>query len=140
MIQLILVVTLFVSGLSSESNAELEVQIELTRTDPEGMVRIALCQGRHAYEKVDGCHTQSATADNQVVKLIFTGLRPGEYAIKALHDVNGNGDMDYNMLGLPKEPYGFSNNVMGAFGPPDFDDAKVILKPGRNLARFKMRE
>ena len=31
--------------------------------------------------------------------------------------------MNKNWMGIPKEPYGFSNNVMGRMGPPDFEDA-----------------
>ena len=47
--------------------------------------------------------------------------------------------MDLNLIGLPKEPYGFSNDVMGAFGPPDFDEAKIVLKSGKNAVRLRMR-
>ena len=32
------------------------------------------------------------------------------YYVLAIHqDTNGNGDMDYNILKIPQEPYGFSN-------------------------------
>ncbi|GAB3021847.1 hypothetical protein GCM10027284_46660 [Cyclobacterium sediminis] len=35
-------------------------------------------------------------------------LEPGEYMISVFHDSNKNGKMDYNLLGKPKEGYGFS--------------------------------
>jgi uncharacterized protein (DUF2141 family) len=35
-------------------------------------------------------------------------LEPGEYMISVFHDNNKNGKMDYNLLGKPKEGYGFS--------------------------------
>ncbi len=51
----------------------------------------------------------------------------GEYAIKTFHDEDGDGDMDTNFMGLPKERFGFSNNVKGMFGQPGFDKAKFLL-------------
>ncbi|MBK7290922.1 MAG: DUF2141 domain-containing protein [Chitinophagaceae bacterium] len=43
-----------------------------------------------------------------------------QLSIAILHDENDDGKMNSNFLGLPKEGYGFSNNVMGNFGPPLF--------------------
>ena len=59
-----------------------------------------------------------------------TGLPPGQYAVALLHDENEDGKMNTSMLGLPKEGYGFSNNVMGMMGPPSFSKASVILNEG----------
>src|ERR1043165_172855 len=42
----------------------------------------------------------------------------GDYGIAVFHDENSNGKMDKNFLGIPQEPYGFSNNVRVTFGPP----------------------
>lgn len=50
-------------------------------------------------------------------------LPPGRYAVAAYVDANRNGRQDKNFLGVPKEEYGFSNNVRGRFGPPAFADA-----------------
>jgi len=36
-------------------------------------------------------------------------LSEGEYVIALFQDINGNGEMDYGLFGIPKEPYGFSN-------------------------------
>jgi len=64
-------------------------------------------------------------------------LRPGKYAVRYYHDENMNGKMETNLVGKPTEGYGFSNNVIGKFGPPPFvkwlfevtGDKKIILKP-----------
>jgi uncharacterized protein (DUF2141 family) len=60
---------------------------------------------------------------NKTAVFDFTGLPTGNYAIAILHDENDDMKMNTNFLGLPKEGYGFSNNVMGAFGPPDYKKA-----------------
>jgi uncharacterized protein (DUF2141 family) len=54
-------------------------------------------------------------------------LPAGEYAIAILHDENNDQKMNTNWFGIPKEGYGFSNNVMGMFGPPSFDRAKFTI-------------
>jgi uncharacterized protein (DUF2141 family) len=38
-------------------------------------------------------------------------LHPGKYAVRYYHDENMNGKMETNLVGKPKEGYGFSNNV-----------------------------
>jgi uncharacterized protein (DUF2141 family) len=42
-------------------------------------------------------------------------LPPGKFAILAYCDKNGNGKLDENLLGVPKEPYGFSNGKPGQY-------------------------
>jgi len=57
-------------------------------------------------------------------------LPEGALAISAFHDTNGNGRLDRNAMGIPTEPYGFSNNATGQFGPPRFEQAQLTLIPG----------
>jgi uncharacterized protein (DUF2141 family) len=59
----------------------------------------------------------------------FKDLPPGQYAAVVFQDFNGNGKLDKNFLGIPKEPYGFSNDARGSAGPPKFSDAAVTLSP-----------
>ena len=58
------------------------------------------------------------------------GLKPDRYGLKLFVDLNGNGVIDMNMLGIPKEPYAFSNNEMGTFGPPSIDEASFEVQLG----------
>lgn len=62
--------------------------------------------------------------------VLFTGLPAGNYAVSILHDENDDQKMNKTALGLPKEGYGFSNNVVGAFGPPSWSRASFAHKPG----------
>lgn len=74
--------------------------------------------------------------NNQCV-IIVDDLKPGEYSFKYFHDENNNMELDTNVLGIPKEGYGFSNDAKGKFGPPDFEDtvfeitdnASVVCRP-----------
>src|SRR5512143_833098 len=59
--------------------------------------------------------------------VVFTNLDPGQYAIILFHDENGNGKLYTNALGVPTEPYGFSNNVRGFLSPPTFEKAVMQI-------------
>jgi uncharacterized protein (DUF2141 family) len=61
------------------------------------------------------------------LRMVFSDLAPGRYAATAYQDINGDGKLTTNLMKLPTEPYGFSNNARGAFGPPPFKDAAVTL-------------
>ena len=54
-------------------------------------------------------------------------LPPGEYALLAYHDENGNGELDFRPLGIPKEPIAVSNGAGRLLGPPRFDSAKFAV-------------
>jgi uncharacterized protein (DUF2141 family) len=62
----------------------------------------------------------------ETVVVTFDQLAPGDHAVKLYHDANDNGELDRNMLGLPSEGYGFSNNV-GRYGPPPFEEARFTV-------------
>ena len=59
---------------------------------------------------------------------------PGDYGIKVLQDENSNGKMDTKWGMIPAEPYGFSNDAP-AYGPADWDAAKITLKPAPTQRR-----
>ena len=61
------------------------------------------------------------------VSLTLHNLPTGIYGIQVMHDENGNGELDANLLGIPKEPWGFSNNAKGRFGPPTWDDVSFTI-------------
>ena len=47
--------------------------------------------------------------------------------------INNNGDIDLNFFGIPKEQFGFSNNVLGLFGAPKFDKASFKLNENKKI-------
>lgn len=124
---------------SAIAQSSLTVEVELNRPKDGGSVRIALCPSAEAYDTEKGCRVVNGKAVGDIVRMTVSDLPEGHYAIKAFHDVNESGSMDFNWMGLPKEPYGFSNNAMGAMGPPKFEQAAFPVKKGSNTTRFKMR-
>ena len=74
---------------------------------------------------------------NYSSKISFDSISPGKYAIQFFHDENENQKMDFNLIGIPKEKFGSSNNVKPVLGPPKFkkmlfnltENKKVIMVP-----------
>ena len=64
--------------------------------------------------------------EQQSVTGTFSNLAENDYAIAVFHDENGNGKLDKNFFGIPKEPYGFSGNSTSLM-PPSFKEASTTL-------------
>jgi uncharacterized protein (DUF2141 family) len=72
-------------------------------------------------------------------ELVLRNLAPGKYGVIVFQDLNGNGDLDTNLLGVPIEPYGFSNDAAGVMGPPDFQATAVDLGTGDRAITIHLR-
>ena len=74
---------------------------------------------------------------NYSARISFDSISPGKYAIQFFHDENENQKMDFNLIGIPKEKFGSSNDVKPILGPPKFEkmlfeiyeDKKIVMKP-----------
>ncbi|WP_169720053.1 DUF2141 domain-containing protein [Dyadobacter alkalitolerans] len=67
-------------------------------------------------------------------QLVAFDLAPGRYALAVYHDLNSNGVLDKNFVGIPKEPYGFSKNFRPKFSAPKFEDCEFVFKdPGQKI-------
>lgn len=64
---------------------------------------------------------------------ITYSIPAGQYAISAFIDLNGNGKLDTNFFGIPREPYCFSKNFRPKFSPPDFNDCKFDINSNTTL-------
>lgn len=71
--------------------------------------------------------TQSLPPDARILRLTFTELEPGEYAVAAYQDRNGDQKMNATLGRVPLEPWGISNNIRPADRPPNWDESKFTL-------------
>lgn len=92
------------------------VEFEIQNHKENGKVYLRLKNEQNAVVK-----ESVIPVENSRATIRYTDLSPGNYSVEAFHDQNNNGKLDTNPFGIPREPYGFSNNVRGSFGPPDFE-------------------
>ena len=94
-----------------------------------GSVMVALYDSAAAYDGNNGRPVAAVAvpASGATVVATFENLPAGDYAMKAYHDVNGDGEMNTNPFGIPTEPYAFSNNAVGNMGPARWAAARFTV-------------
>jgi uncharacterized protein (DUF2141 family) len=130
------------STLHAESGGSTALRIELTGLQSvEGSLYIAV------YDSADTWLGEGALQQHKVVvgearegELVTTALLlpPGEYALSIFYDANGNGELDTNFIGIPKEPIALSNNARPKFGPPKYKDAVFTVGSAPLTQRIDM--
>ncbi len=63
----------------------------------------------------------------------FENISNGTYAISVIHDENENKELDKNFFGVPKEGYGFSNNIRPTFRGANFQESKFKLNSDKTI-------
>lgn len=89
------------------------------------------------FSKPDGFPTQAAAIATAAGPITggkgvcrFESVPTGTVAIAAYEDANGNGKLDTNAIGMPKEGLAFSRDARVRFGPPKFDAAAFAYAGG----------
>lgn len=132
----ILLLSLF--GFTAVRAADVGITIDNLPAAPS-RVFVAVYPSADAMTKNKPSHTNISDSQGEPTTVLFKDLAPGTYAFVAFADENSNGTLDTNFLGIPSERYGFSNNVMGVFGPPDFSAASLQLKDEKTRIAIRLR-
>ena len=108
---------------SSAQAATLVIRAEGVQSS-QNMVYAGICDT--SFEEATCPYKDREPARAGVVEMRVRNVKPGSYAVAVFHDTNGNGKLDRSFIGLPSEPYGFSNDV-GRRGFPSFEGALVTV-------------
>ncbi|QQS28628.1 MAG: DUF2141 domain-containing protein [Sphingobacteriales bacterium] len=110
------------------NNGELIVNVKRLK-DNKSAVYLALYNKSQGFGKTEGMFKGAKAIPNgkSEVQIYLSGLEPGTYAIAVYQDINNNEQLDTGWLGIPKEPYGFSNNFKPSFSAPTFEKCSFIF-------------
>lgn len=104
------------------SAADLSVRIQNV-TEESGEIYVQVCTPETRDVALSGgCEPRAMAPAEDGVVVIFEDLDPGVYGVTMWHDVDGDGELRSNVMGIPREPLGYANDARGRFGPPGFDD------------------
>ncbi|MEQ1817581.1 MAG: DUF2141 domain-containing protein [Terricaulis sp.] len=110
------------NGQAHADQVSLDVRVDNVRPD-QGQVRVALYdEGTWLGEPVVGEQIDS-TGTSVTMRLQVPAS--GRYGLAAYQDVNSDGRLNRNAVGMPSEPTAFSNDAPMSFGPPRFADAAL---------------
>ena len=119
----------FTPPVLAQSGGQATVIVKVTGLRSEkGQVRIAIFNSAEKWLGEQPVYSSTINVDSQAVIWKINDVPYGDYGIAVFHDENRNGKMDKNLLGIPLEPYGFSNNLRVTFGPPKWEKAKFVVK------------
>jgi uncharacterized protein (DUF2141 family) len=62
---------------------------------------------------------------DRTATVVWEHLPPGDYGVAAIHDENRNAKLDRNLIGIPKEGFGFANDPHVGLSAPAFQSAIV---------------
>ena len=62
----------------------------------------------------------------------------GTYAVALFQDLNGNGELDTNFFGIPKEPYAFSNDVTPKLSAPSFEKCQFQFQQDNQVVSIHL--
>ncbi len=107
----------------------------------QGTLYIAWYNKEVSFKKqIDPVFTQSLAVDRaEQVSVVFENVATGRYAIAVLLDQDGNKKMSTNLLGIPREKYGFSNNVYPAFRAANWKEASFELTDTEGKINIKLK-
>ncbi len=127
-----LISSLPLGALAEPASDTATLTLNVSGLQPMGTISLGLFDSQSGYEASKSVTGAQQTVTGETVVVVFDDLAPGEYGIKFYHDVNGNGKLDTNPFGMPVEPFGFSNNARGQFGPAGWDKAAFTVTAGEN--------
>lgn len=106
----------------------------------KGPVRVALFDSDRGFpDQKFAMRTQDIAAEGETVEFTFSDLKCDTVAVGVYQDLDENSQLTRGAFSIPKEPYGFSRNARGTFGPPAFTEAEVRLSGRDCSAEVKIR-
>ena len=113
------------------------VEVRVSGVTAKGKVSVAVCDKARFLKQC--AYSASAPAQAGETLVTVKDVPPGTWAVLAYQDENGNNELDRNLIGIPKEPYGFSRDARGKFGPPKFEEAAIEVGDAPASASVRLR-
>lgn len=129
---LIILFGIFASLFSTENP---ELTIKITNIEKvQGEIKIGVFNKATNFLK-EGAAIKNYTikVDKNTATIKITNLPKGEYAISMYHDENSDNECNRTFMGIPKEAYGFSNNVVPKMSAPKYNECKFSFTEDKIL-------
>ena len=121
--------------LSAKAFSQSAVEVTITNIkEVKGAIRVALSTEAENFPDNKPIKGQVVKTTGNTMKVIFENVAAGTYAVSVIHDENENEKLDTGFMGIPKEGFGFSNDAMGAFGPPKFKEASFATPATKTIS------
>lgn len=124
----ILVMILLFNSLMVWGQQEGNIHVRIQKIEnKQGILRVGLFKETDKFLEEASWSKDIPVNGREMVEVDFENIPYGTYAISIYQDLDENGKLDANFIGIPKEPVGFSNDHRPKMGPPKFNGAKFDL-------------
>jgi uncharacterized protein (DUF2141 family) len=138
--RLLLAFMSFIPVMVLGQSASLTIEITNIRFD-KGWIRLGLYNHPEQYP-VNPSRTfdfRKTSLKEGMMEIILDDILPGTYVISLLDDVNGNDRMDYKLIKIPGEGFGFSNNIKPRLKHPPYDHCSFRIPEGQSRIKIEMQ-
>ncbi|PKP39336.1 MAG: hypothetical protein CVT98_02180 [Bacteroidetes bacterium HGW-Bacteroidetes-15] len=108
------------------SLAETTVKLKIENVEKNGgKVYVSIFNSEPTYKSREVYLSFILNSDKEIV-IKELNLPNGQYVFSIYQDSNGNGKLDTNLIGIPKEKFGFTN-YDGKSAPGSYNRHKVVI-------------
>lgn len=88
-------------------------------------------------EKAVAIFGEAVTKEGKI-QVEFDKIPFGTYAVAVFHDVNDNGTLDQTLIGIPKEPFAFSQSLKSKWRAPEYEEMKFDFRQTNQRLKFRL--
>lgn len=98
-----------------------QLVFKINQVEQQGTLYVNFCAHPHEWSANGKHHFKFSKLQKGSNTFLITDVPAGTYAVAVFQDINGNGKLDVNLFGFPKEPFAFSNNIVPRLSIPRFE-------------------
>lgn len=128
-----------VNSISQEYPVEFKID---NLKNSEGNIIVSVYEDSKSFDEGMPLFRQTISKKENMNNGTFVGqlsIPKGVYGLVFLDDENGDGEMTNNLLGLPKEGFGFSNFYLSGFKKPKFSDFSFTHTENSEIIEVRLR-
>lgn len=133
-----------VGGIQQESDPGMLSTLRITITglkEQQGVLNVCVANNPAGFLKECFLQHSIMVSGTSIHFIEFERVPFGQYAISLFHDVNQNQELDRRkVIGIPSEPFGFSNNPTLLFGAPNFEQCVFSVDQDVTEVVIKLRQ
>ena len=130
---LVALTTLLTSLASPSIFAEELVAVITNIKEVKGSLYVSLYNNEANFQRNENPVTRKkVNVDATTMNVSLGDLPSGEYALKAYHDENDNGRLDFSNTGAPSESFG-SSGISKELAPPTYNEAKIAFSKSQKV-------
>jgi len=129
-----IIIAIMITVGSFAQNNQIKVDITGIKTTKGGVIKVGLYKNDGFPIVGNEITGKDVKVNNSTASVSFNRVTDGTYAFAVFQDTNEDGKLNTNLFGAPTEPYGFSQNKYGTFGPPKFTTVSFEIKGGTEIS------